>query len=160
MTTTKKLSKKGRAREYILNDLKVNEITINRDNMRTFVDYLKTTKDLQGVGQLHLITNEGIHQFCCLGIACKVAINDGLKLETIVREHFYGGGLLGKSVRYGDEYASAFLPFAVADWLGVYTTPDLATAQGPMHASFVNDDLKWSFRKIAELFEYTYLGEE
>lgn len=75
-------------------------------NVKKWVRALRSGKYEQGVGSL---SNDGL--FCCLGVACEVAIKNGVPLKKTV-------------TTFGDiKYASstAYLPKAVQKWLGMKT---------------------------------------
>lgn len=90
---------------------------------------------------------------CCLGVACKVAMRNGLKLRT---------QMSGGDVAYEDE--TAILPRKVAEWYGLSTSPQFPIPDGDDHphyeagygdqwisATIANDDAEWSFEKIAKI---------
>jgi hypothetical protein len=95
-----------------------------------------------------------IRKYCCLGVACEVAIKDGLNLQKTTLEH-----VNNESTAYNQ--ASGELPVEVAKFYGIPTNPLLVceTSSGRYevaHATTANDSLKLSFREIADAFERTY----
>lgn len=120
------------------------------DNAKAWVKALRSGDYKQGRGKLR----DG-SLFCCLGVACDLAIKAGLVSE---RGHpFYWG-----CAAVGDDYVSdgdpdfnrsGNLPFRVMEWLG------LRTQSGHMlNGKFlvdINDDIMSpsDFNKIADIIE-------
>lgn len=144
--------------------------TCNTENMRKFVEALRSGKYQQGQKRLEKSLN-GVTYNCCLGVACRVAMADGLNLTTNV-----GTGSIYEGPVTSFELDTAFMPGAVADWLGLdYQTEfdDLSdgNANNPgllvddsgelklLSASMLNDSLNLSFSEIADAFERTYLTD-
>src|SRR6266851_1373779 len=136
----------------------------NEENIRKWVDALRSGKYQQTTGKL----SDG-QAYCCLGVACEVAIESGValerKLEADDPNDFNGRG----RVVYGDQGGE--LPEAVANWLGLlfeddygeflpFSDPEL-TSEGACHTTAVewNDDANADFAKIADLIEANYLAK-
>lgn len=84
---------------------------------------------------------------CCLGVACKVAVHNGLavKVET---------DLDGYTTYDGVEN---LLPNSVVEWYGFRdSNPDLLTDMGEVSAASLNDSYEWTFSQIAEAVRKTY----
>lgn len=93
-------------------------------------------------------------EYCCLGVLCELAIQDGVKLTRKFEEQEIGPDKFDLSIweatrytppgRYGD---SAFLPEEVADWAGLdrngKVDPSLPTLPE------LNDEHEQSFDEIA-----------
>lgn len=129
-------------------------MTVNKERVRKFVAALRSGKFQQGaeyLGLHHTYTDKDT--YCCLGVACEVAIAEGLKLEKVGNRNAYEYN----GERYG-------LPGAVMYWYG-FSTPNPAfsdkTGFGlyPANATVANDIKHYDFYKIADLFEQTYLNE-
>lgn len=139
----------------------------NQENIRKWVDALRSGKYQQTTGKL----SDG-QAYCCLGVACEVAIESGLDLA----KKPYGDPSKNeeKSVEYvgpdGDG-SGGELPNAVATWLGFTYKDDDEDRRFPLsdpylpspeHPRFTaiewNDDEKADFAKIADLIEQNYLG--
>lgn len=138
---------------------------VNKKNVRLWVDELRSGKYTQGVGYLHQNIGDKDY-FCCLGVACKTAIDNGFYLVVEKRDDVaittYDG-------------SDTFLPRAVYDWLGVefnsinfiadqtYSSVggEIVYQQGdtfdPVDA---NDTLRLNFDKIADLIEEEYLKSD
>lgn len=122
---------------------------INKVNMKKWVNYLRTTKKKQTRNALNK-KNVG---FCCLGIACELAIRNGVKLKKELNSNLYS---------YNE--SRTLLPKEVREWLGLArwdNDPYLTDSSGQSSsASYYNDHYKYSFKKIADLIEYTFLKEK
>lgn len=152
-----------------------------KTRLRSFIKSLRTTKKSQGHGSLNYYNREDKKRhFCCLGIACEVAIKDGLELEKrsgkrasgvddyVVTEY--------KDFKYGEtQWNGSTLPVDVVEWYGLPNqNPELSfptleekktvSKQGypssGLSAATVNDSLRFDFKHIADLFEYNYLPED
>jgi hypothetical protein len=130
--------------------------------MRAFIAALRSGRYRQTTGTLNRLykadesvgRTRAIRKYCCLGVACEVAIKDGLNLQKTTLEH-----VRSNTTAYND--ASGELPVEVAKFYGIPTNPLLVceTSSGRYevaHATTANDSLKLSFREIADAFERTY----
>lgn len=118
-------------------------------NRKLWFKKLEETELKQGKGALCTRNNE----YCCLGIACEVAIENGLLIEKWMDEkysdnvHLYG--------KRNEDISSAYLPSIVSDWLGMKTIEG-APVNEPMSLSKVDDscaimnDEGLSFKEIAQ----------
>lgn len=95
---------------------------------------------------------------CCLGIASKVAIANGLELETCISNILIGSETV-ECVSYGRYEAKTFMPIAVKHWYGLLAhNPVVGTVDGfERSATQANDSLGLSFTEIADLLEKHYL---
>jgi hypothetical protein len=82
-------------------------------------------------------------KFCCLGVLCEIAIEQGVEVtKDVVTEDL---------TRYGGHYAG--LPNEVRDWSGVSSLGDLPERVG-YHDSLASlNDNGYSFKKIANIIE-------
>lgn len=134
--------------------------TPNQARIRKFVEALRSKRFRQGHGALHRM-RQGSDEYCCLGVACEVAIEDGLDLKVSNDGHF---------VRYGDEFGH--LPISVQAWYGFESENPSLTLVKRLHwwqrlfrkpvtskrsAVAANDGLGWNFDHIADAFERKYL---
>lgn len=120
--------------------------TPNKENIRKWVDALRSGEYQQIQGWL----GKPGKGFCCLGVACEVAIKDGLDLskDTYVYED-----VNDEVFQYGP--AETYLPNAVGvDWLGLDDIELGPDGDSPVH---YNDALGYSFSQIADLIEEKYL---
>lgn len=115
----------------------------NKENIKKWVDALRNDGFAQDKSWLH--TNRG---FCCLGVACEVAIKNSLPL----------------SISKDDEYTfydgmGGILPPSVQNWLGIDDSdPNLVKDGRYYRCSVLNDDKNFSFAAIADAIEATYLS--
>ncbi len=79
--------------------------------MQLWTKALRSGKYKQTVGRL----NRDNLEFCCLGIACEVALADGVDLD--VSSKTVDSEPRGLEISYNDHTGS--LPDAVAEWLGI-----------------------------------------
>lgn len=100
---------------------------------------LRSGRYKQGKGQLK--DKEG--RYCCLGVACEV----------------YRKAKGGKWTTAGFQGTNVVLPNSVRRWFGFTNgNPTIAeTDTCRTTGSYANDDLKWSFKKIASAVEKMYL---
>lgn len=101
-------------------------------------------------------------QQCCLDVACRVAMANGVVLQEIVKvtddpevvKRGYSDGSPGTEF--------SVLPPVVRDWYGLPGSwvPLVVPVFGEMNATNVNDELKLPFAQIADLIKATYLEGE
>lgn len=125
--------------------------TCHRDNMRKWVAALRSGLYQQGFGALAKKVN-GEKRYCCLGVACEVAIADGLGLKHIENE--WGSA-------YGVSRCISALPAEVLDWLGLGPEEGDCTigtweSGTRISAISVNDGHNWGFGRIADAIEAHY----
>ena len=153
---------------------------MNKEAVRLWVDALRSGKYEQAHYQLFaadVVKDDGTldGRFCCLGVACEVAIANevpGLKRTSAsdVVEGYYSAG--SKT----DGLMASALPPEVVTWLGLEgadaNDPIVKTyAPGENHGrnglvaesdrlSILNDQYKWDFDRIADVIEKNWLTEE
>lgn len=137
----------------------------NKERIQLLIDALKTTKRTQGTGRL--ATKFGKSRkwsYCCLGIACEVAIKHGLPLQR--KEFPAGTAVIKSAIEYSNPKAPGYdgsstkLPKAVADWYGLNSdNPGLLDENGArVFATELNDVRGYSFKQIAKAFQRTFLN--
>lgn len=119
----------------------------NRKNIKKWTTRLRDPNLLQGFGQLG--TADG--KRCCLGVACDVAVEEGVIPAPVTHNevlHYAG--------------KSTSLPQAVADWLGLSNVPilDLPSREDFTTLVGLNDGQRLSFSQIADLIDYAYLSDD
>ncbi len=131
-----------------------------RENVRKWVEALRSGKYQQGEGALRIHTPGEKDRFCCLGVAC-----DALNPEGWHSTEGFGDEHVGFTFReHGIEYDTPPREF-MADVLGI-DNPDPVLLQqgevegGALRATYVNDELAWGFEKIADLVEAKYLADD
>lgn len=137
----------------------------NRENIALWVQALRSGEFEQGRAWLNLN-----NRYCCLGVACEIAIRNGVELSTEI----HGGA----AVHYNDGLNSPtakVLPTRVREWLGLAvgsTDPYVRTARELHEAQYgtipagnsvqltaCNDVYRLDFATIATMIEDTYLKE-
>lgn len=121
----------------------------NLENIRKWVDALRSGEYYQGRDQLRSRQDT----YCCLGVACEVAMRNNVELEVTYYDYEY---------RYNNERYG--LPCPVLDWLGLDVRDNnpvvgTDTDETTIRAMNANDDLGLSFAEIAVLLERRYLSK-
>src|SRR5690606_32517840 len=83
---------------------------INPRAKQLWLDALRSGKYPQGDGNLHVKYTDGAEHFCCLGVLCMVALNEGVHM-AIRDKPKYANAVV---VQYGDK--SGALPSEVMSW--------------------------------------------
>lgn len=136
----------------------------NRENMQLWIDGLLSGEFPQDQGYLK-VTIEGQARYCCLGVACEIAIRNGVHVTQFARERpRCGCGCNSETPTVFDGFSTC-LPPAVASWLGLPEedeSADLLSEGKTIGAIQANDSLGWDFPKIAEGLRAMYLdgGED
>ena len=127
---------------------------MNRDKVQLWVDALRSGKYVQGTGGLAIQPDpREPAQFCCLGVACEVAIEDGLNLRKVHKT----GPLY---FEYGEGGMGGFLPAEVKAWIGADgDSPCVNYGDDMEPLTMLNDVVGLGFNEIADLIEATYLKE-
>lgn len=121
------------------------------DNAKKWVEALRSGEFKQGQLALCEITEDG-DNYCCLGVACQVAVDAGLPVTVTERD------LNGRRRRTYDHERTA-LPTTVRDWLGLSTPggayhKHLADTPGTAYSLMGhNDSDKFDFNQIADIIE-------
>jgi hypothetical protein len=133
---------------------------VNRDNVKLWVDALRSGLYEQGRGRL----SDGT-KYCCLGVACEVAIANGVAVDRLMMDD--NGRVC---VTYdGDSHS---LPQSVAKWLGTdrccpeaseadcdWLDQTVRVGNSAMTVVALNDGHEWTFDQIADAVEETYLRD-
>lgn len=109
------------------------------ENRKAWIKALRSRKYKQAYHQLHY-NEEGTDYFCCLGVACDLAAKAGVVEKKVD----------GVNISYDNE--PSVMPSSVMNWLGLW---DSAGAGYELDNNLVtlNDDMDYSFRKIATFIE-------
>lgn len=132
-------------------------LNCNPDEMRLWIAALRSGTYKQGQERLCALDTEGAPHWCCMGVACDIAVSNGIELG-ITDSH-------GSRSYNGD---GAMMPIPVAEWLGLDARESgndvIVLAAGlvggfndDVSAVDANDNLDWDFDMIADALERTYL---
>lgn len=114
---------------------------MNYDIMKKWTETLRSDQYLQGRTRLNKED-----EFCCLGVLCELAIEDGVQIKKTFKHGEFG------VVTYDER--SSDIPNAVIEWAqmksssGIYTT-DIDTK----HSLAVDNDMGANFHQIADIIE-------
>lgn len=122
----------------------------NRENIRKWVDALRSGNYRQGVDTLKAVmSSDGVPSYCCLGVACELALHEGIVTQNIIRGHS----------GFGEERNTGSLPTEVQQWLGIYSdNPYIPGIDETLLC--LNDVVQLDFLLIADLIEETYLDTQ
>jgi hypothetical protein len=122
----------------------------NKENLRKWVEALRSGKYTKGVGNLRNINDE----YCCLGVACDASGVAEWKRRREDAEFVF-------SYLTPTKNATAYLPIEVQQWLGV-DADDVRLYSGggkKEEATHLNDTRGFTFLEIADCIEQTYLTD-
>lgn len=123
---------------------------MNRAALTTWVQALRSGSYEQGRGRL--ASQDG--KFCCLGVLCEVAVEDGLAITRTLS--------VGNTIRY--DRAADYPPLSVIAWLDVDGLLDPVTPTPPegfLQSGYTLDSLNdsdFTFDQIADLIEWRWLS--
>jgi len=126
----------------------------NKERIQKWVDALLSGKFSQGKNALR--TKEGNKDlYCCLGVLCEVAIEDGVPLE--IEDNLHNSELYPKgwNISYDAEYI--FPPDLVYEWIEIERFPEDDDDNDFMEYARLNDNGR-SFSYIAERIREKYLA--
>jgi|SRR5688572_18258861 len=123
-------------------------------------------EQVQGRLAVTVATKDGVEQwkYCCLGVACEVAIANGVEVPVAMLQN-PGAPFVLRS--YDNGIVS--LPRQVGDWFGfssddpmidVNVDSDPSFPLRNVSATHANDSIGLSFAQIADAFERTYITKE
>lgn len=128
---------------------------------------LRSGEYQQGMNFLNNITKD---QYCCLGVLCELAVEDGVAFK----HQYFDGNTAYHLTQYTDgasEAATTSLPDVVCEWAGLYeeetkyhpddlgksywNDPMVITKlhSSPVALSVLNDINEYSFEQIAQIIE-------
>lgn len=130
--------------------------------IRAFITALRSGNFQKGTNMLTGVFPDGTQKDCCLGVACKVAIGQGLPLQTqlvsLTKVEYATFGDL-----QNEGFAGGLLPSSVADWYGFLGTnpaffpAGVSTYAEATPAATLNDGWGWTHSDIADAIERTYI---
>lgn len=129
----------------------------NPERIKLWTDALRSGKYKQS----RRLLSDGENGYCCLGVACEVAIDHGLDLarretsaEGVLAKHYHPE--TGKCVVYGAG-ETGYLPVEVADWYGLDSRNPWVYYEGQSHTLIaLNDDGAFTFNDIADIIDRNY----
>lgn len=124
-----------------------------QEHRRLWLEALRSGKYTQGRMRLATTYGDDIPvRYCCLGVACDVAIKSGLDLDVAKVD---GGAALTF------DGGSRVLPDRVQEWLGLEDrSPELRSTSEMMSLVGLNDSGDYTFEEIADLIEkHGFLGD-
>jgi hypothetical protein len=121
------------------------------ENAKKWIAALRSGKYQQSQFRLTRLDTEGnVIGHCCLGVACELAIQNGVPLEVNTEEsELLIEGPLTKVKARSYNQMSSFLPKSVWEWLGLQSCNGMHQADS---LSSMNDSGK-TFEEIATLIE-------
>lgn len=138
--------------------------TLNKERVKLLVEALRSDRFQQGRRHLKRANLDGSVRHCCLGVACEIAIEQGLSVNV-------GDDLRVGAVSF--DHSNDVLPESVQDWFGFDgSNPRLTPlkskfvwwrlfwqpkSEHAISATLANDERGMSFGQIADAFERTYL---
>lgn len=135
----------------------------NLANIKKWHDALLSGEYPQTTGQLRDDHTDATDDkgYCCLGVACEVAILDGVPLEWTGLEYRWKPDVDHLDPEEEHTIWDTELPPVVQGWLGIHDeNPELVYDEHhrTMPAITLNDTERWSFADIAKAIERTWLG--
>jgi len=126
-------------------------VSQNTDRLRLLVAALRSGEFVQTQSQLGRVDPAGVEpdKFCCLGVACEVAIRNGLDLDREVSSND------PTVLRY--DGISDELPARVQEWYGIDGSNPVLVEENIVNDEVTcieaNDDEGLNFAEIADLME-------
>lgn len=121
-----------------------------------WVNALRSGEYTQGTGNLHMVTPEGQHEYCCLGVLCDLAEQAGevnsKRIDGTHRVAYTYAAEGDGPVREWSE--THFAPAPVRKWSGLASGDPTVDADVPRSLSELNDELHLTFDQIADLIEH------
>jgi hypothetical protein len=129
---------------------------------KNFTAALRSGKYQQGAGQLSARSIDDTWHHCCLGVACLVAIEDGMPMVATAFE-----GEMTYTPAGAQTGETTLPPRALADWYGwrdIDPMLPFVDAEHPVEENFhlsaasINDGQGWDFAQIADAFDTEYVA--
>lgn len=120
------------------------------ENAKKWVETLRSGRFEQGKKWLCV---DG--KYCCLGVACELAIESGILLTKTNEYHMGGSHVVYHAVNtvFSDSGNTTVLPRAVQDWLGLRTEQGTFSRDGFSSLAAKNDLGLTTFSEIADIIE-------
>lgn len=129
---------------------------IHKERLRLWVAALRSGEYTQASGRLH--DSRG---YCCLGVACEVAVKNGLDLDVTLPYDDGTEDTVHRSIHHYNGEGDV-LPLAVQLFYGLNGgDPCIGSDEEfpglpPLSAATANDSRKMTFQQIADLVEQHY----
>lgn len=123
-------------------------------NRRLWTAALRSGKYKQAIGYLHLVNETTkAETFCCLGVACKVAMENGVNLRIATGYSEVMDDGKHQVILYNK--MASMLPTEVMDWLGVAGPLGRLRKRHVIYTTLsgANDAAKLTFPEIADLID-------
>lgn len=137
---------------------------VNKERVTLWVDALLDPTLVQGEGRLASRDNDNEPwKQCCLDVACRVAMANGLELEEVIVRHPGGNKWTKRGYVEGPgvtNYAS--LPLQVMDWYNFDTTEVFLNDAVVVERSAItlNDSEKRTFPEISAILRARFLEDQ
>jgi len=123
-------------------------------NAKKWVEALRSGRFQQGTRALTMIAADGKEFDCCLGVACKVAIENGLKIKVSKSTRTSAGNTdMCALILYGELQRYGVLPLEVREWLGLNQSDGMYMADGIERYLTHENDVGATFAEIADIVE-------
>ena len=141
----------------------------NKERVALWEQALRNPELVQGNGRLAARVSPGDPwQQCCLDVACRVAMDNGVELQECfdeTRDTTTTGTLVKKEKRgymdfNGSQSNWTGLPQTVMDWYGLDSTVVMPLNGKPCSAVTMNDMLRMPFPEIADAIHDHFLSED
>lgn len=126
---------------------------INKDRVQMFIDALRSDDYVQGEGALEYVDRLGVTRNCCLGVATRVAMANGLEIQVKQSSLPVSGRTHPNKLSFNGE--RNYLPQSACEWYG-FENRNLKL--GTTDAINMNDNYHASFGQIADAIEKEYLS--
>jgi hypothetical protein len=146
----------------------------NDDNIKKWIEALRSGEFKKGKGSLVQVDSEGNKKYCCLGVACALAGLEEAKVKVIDEDK---QRIFALGFKTNGDVETSFLPKQVQQWLGITEKNPLVetNAEGILTTeagrlgrwirslSDVNDgglaEKEVTFSEIADLIEKQWLSK-
>lgn len=129
----------------------------NKERIKLWVDALRSGK----YKQTRKVLSDG-EGYCCLGVACEVAYQNGLNISRVTSDTktlLCNDTPTGSAVQFDRE--TGYLPMTVADWYGLDSRNPWVEYDGMSYTLIqLNDDGAFTFDDIADVIEKRFLPVE
>lgn len=134
---------------------------MNPEIKKRWVEALRSGRFKKGTGKLHWYREDTPDEFCCLGVLCEIAIEDGVVKRNL--KELYNGYRFYSYTGLGTD-AEDFLPGDVREWAELNINNPYYLARGERedllenraYLSVMNDNEYTTFDEIADVIEQRF----